>query len=156
MVEFITEGKFFEMSATFRVNTVNCNGVMGKGIALAFKKRYPKMYQDYKEKCLNRFFRPGDVDWYRLNKQEFVLNFATKGNWWEPSEYDWIGKGLSEMIYFLETFNDARPDLPNSVVMPAVGCSNGGLEWSKVKAMIQEAFADVQNDIKVFEPGKGI
>lgn len=155
MVKFKKTGSLFTEPVTMRVNTVNCNGIMGKGVALAFKQRYPEMFKEYQVQCRAKLFSPGHVHLHKVSEEEYIINLATKGNWWEPSQYEWIGEGLTDIRRILEGWNENRLDLDTSIAMPALGCGNGGLEWPVVKEMISECLEDLPNDIVVFEPGKG-
>ncbi len=132
------------------VNTVNCIGVMGKGIALQFKSRYPDMYDEYVRVCLAGALEPGEILVWENPKAppKFVFNLATKGEWREPSQYSWIENGLLEMAIRMKSYRI------NSVAMPALGCTNGKLEWPKVKKLIQDAH-DLfwkEKKIIVFQP----
>lgn len=148
MIEFVS-GDFFDYEADIRINTVNCVGVMGAGVALLFKKKYPKMFKDYYEACKKHEVIPGkpyvweSVD---LFSQLTIINFPTKIHWKNPSEYEYIEKGLIWLREFL--FNKGK----SIVTLPALGCGHGGLEWEKVRNMIIEYLGDLDSKIFVFEP----
>ena len=96
MIEFVT-GNFFDYDADIRVNTVNCVGVMGAGVALMFKNKFPAMFNDYYRACKENKVAPGiphiweEVD---LFSSLIIINFPTKVHWKNPSEYEYIEKGL--------------------------------------------------------------
>ena len=149
-----TAGDMFTRNATIRINTVNCEGVMGKGIALLFKERYPVMFAQYRAACLAGELKPGGLWLWSpgmmgvLNRtdQTTIINFATKDKWREPSRYIWIVAGLVKLRDYLKT-------TPNAIVtIPALGSSNGKLEWDKVKQLIEVILDDIDHDIFVYEP----
>ena len=146
MLKFI-KGDLFGVPADIRVNTVNCVGIMGKGIALEFKKRYPEMFTNYRKACRDGSLVPGKLwMWIDDATGDAIVNFPTKLHWRDDSRYEYIQNGL----VVLERFLFARPDL--SVVMPALGCGNGNLEWARVSEMIRKILGSLDNDITVIEP----
>lgn len=149
MIEF-TRGDMFKIQVDARVNTVNCKGVMGAGVALAFKTRYPEMYKDYKKACHVGKVRPGNMYIWRNLLGDWVINFPTKRDWREPSRYDDILAGLDDLHRYLQEVG------PISVALPALGCGHGGLDWSVVSAMIKEKLADLDSKVYVFEPADSL
>lgn len=145
MITFVS-GDFFANKYDVLVNTVNAVGVMGKGIALEFKDRFPSMFFQYKMDCLNELVKAGSIKVYEENGQT-IVNFATKDHWKNPSEYTWIESGLKELHDWL-----ASKPSTTTIAIPALGCSNGGLEWAKVKAMIESSLQDLPHNIMVFSP----
>lgn len=149
MIKFVS-GDFFSYDADIMVNTVNCVGVMGAGVALAFKKRFPEMFSDYVQQCKRNLIRPGHPTvWVQkdmISKKVEIINFPTKNDWRKPSEYPYIEEGLEWLASFLEE------RAGKIVTLPALGCGHGGLEWEKVRAMILEKLEDSPADIYVFEP----
>jgi O-acetyl-ADP-ribose deacetylase (regulator of RNase III) len=146
MIAFRKKGDMFKVPADIRVNTVNCVGVMGKGVALEFKKRFPGIFQPYKLYCDGGYMHPGKLHIVGAGECT-IVNFATKDHWNKPSNYIWIESGLEELRMFLE--NEAV-DLV--VTIPALGCGNGGLDWAKVKPLITRHLKDLSHIIYVFEP----
>ena len=128
MVKLVT-GNIFDNDVDIRVNTVNCVGVMGKGLALAFKERYPQMFAEYKVDCNCGLVRPGEMHIWKTD-YVWIVNFPTKRHWRQPSCYDDIENGLRDLRMYL------KGERPVTVAMPALGCGHGGLEWSAVKDMI--------------------
>lgn len=145
MIEFV-EGDMFEMPADIRVNTVNCVGVMGAGVALAFKKRYPEMYKTYQRQCRDGEIRPGRLQEWRSLEGDWVVNFPTKRDWKEPSRYEDIETGLDALREYLSKLG------PRTVALPALGCGHGGLDWARVSALIKSKLGGLEAHLKVFEP----
>ncbi|MEO9243004.1 macro domain-containing protein [Pseudomonas inefficax] len=149
MIEFVG-GDFFEFDADIRVNTVNCVGVMGAGVALAFKNKYPEMFREYVLECKEGGYKPGHPKVWRrpdmFEKELEVVNFPTKGHWRFPSEYEYIETGLVWLADYLQS----RPG--KRVTLPALGCGHGGLDWRVVKKMIHNHLHDSPAIILVFEP----
>jgi O-acetyl-ADP-ribose deacetylase (regulator of RNase III) len=142
-----TKGDMFEVPADIRVNTVNCVGVMGAGVALAFKTRSPEMFADYKRACDEGRVRPGLLHVWRSPAGEWAINFPTKRHWRDKSRYEDIRAGLGALAEYLRGLGNVR------VVLPALGCGHGGLDWERVSTMVREQLNDLEADILVFEPG---
>ena len=148
MIKFVS-GDFFDYEADIRVNTVNCVGVMGAGVALVFKKKFPDMFKDYYQACKRNEVKPGKPHVWKeisLLSECTIINFPTKIHWRNPSKYEYIEGGLIWLRSFLE--NKAE----STVTLPALGCGHGGLEWEIVKDMIIDYLGDLNTKILVFEP----
>lgn len=149
MIEFVN-GDFFDFDADIRINTVNCVGVMGAGVALAFKQKYPEMFKDYVKQCNKGLIRPGIPSVWEIgdmfSKKLEIINFPTKDHWRNPSEYEYIESGLKWLAVYLEKKQNV------TVTLPALGCGHGGLDWDKVKGLIQRYLGHISNRILVFEP----
>ena len=137
------EGTVFNTSAKTIVNTVNCVGVMGAGIALEFKLRFPKMYKDYKKKCNKNLVRIGRPYIYSHNDNLWILNFPTKKHWKNKSNLDWIESGLK---YFRNNYDNVKME---SVAFPKLGTNNGGLKWDDVKELMEQYLSDLNIDIYI-------
>lgn len=148
MIRFL-KGNLFASKAQTLVNTVNCVGIMGKGVALAFKKRFPKMYRDYRLQCEAGKIRPGVLTIYKDTKP-WVINFPTKLHWKSPSKLEYIDLGLRRFV------NQYKEWGVISVAMPALGCGHGGLDWTQVKPLIEKYLGNLEIDIEVYEPGSEI
>ena len=126
MIVFKT-GNLFNSECQTLVNTVNCVGVMGKGIALLFKKKYPDMFNEYRLACKQGYIKNGgDLwiwDYVDLYKPKKILCFATKEEWWHPSKLEWIERGLQN---FVENYKYLGI---TSIAFPKLGCTNGKLNW---------------------------
>lgn len=148
MMEFV-HGDMFDVPAEIRVNAVNCVGVMGAGVALAFKTRYPEMFRDYKRACKKGDVQPGKLHiWKTLT--EWIINFPTKRHWRDNSRYDDIAAGLQALREYLSGLGSVK------VTLPALGCGHGGLEWSRVSEMIRSELNGLEAQIYVFEPGDSV
>lgn len=144
-LRFVT-GSMFDYPADARVCAVNCIGVMGKGVAYAFKQRYPSVIRAYKKDCRNHFYTPGIVREYKVSESLTAICVATKDDWRFNSEYEWIDLGLCGLVV---RFEEAEYKV---VTMPALGCGNGGLQWAKVRKMIESRLSDTPVDLIVTEP----
>ena len=151
MLKF-TSGNMFDIPADIRINTVNCVGVMGIGVALEFKKRFPKMFKAYKRECENKNIKPGKPhvwrDCYGFGHIT-IINFPTKIHWRNLSKYRYIEKGLIWLAKFLKDYEDYGEV---KVTLPALGCGHGGLDWNKVKLLIKKYLGELEVIIYVFEP----
>lgn len=145
MLRFV-DGNLFDTDATIRINTVNCVGVMGKGVALQFKDRYPEMFEEYRAACEVGEIQPGKLHVWRAPNGETVVNFPTKRHWKEKSRYEDIDSGLEALHEYLEPLGNVK------VALPALGCGHGGLDWTKVSEKIKKALGDLKAEIFVFKP----
>jgi O-acetyl-ADP-ribose deacetylase (regulator of RNase III) len=131
-------------------NTVNCVGVMGKGIALQFKQRWPQNFKAYADACKHKEIKPGKVFVYDMGHWEeprYIINFPTKIHWRGDSKIEYIESGLRDLIEQAERLGI------KSIALPPLGCGNGGLEWSKVKRVILDAFRNHSDiEVNLFEP----
>lgn len=150
-IDFV-KGDMFSYDADIRVNTVNCVGVMGAGVALAFKKKYPDMFNDYVRMCRNKEVRPGHpYIWSRQtlfegDRTDIIINFPTKDHWRNPSEYEYIEEGLRWMKQMLPRY------CGKTIAIPSLGCGHGGLDWTRVREMMQSYLKDIDMHILIFEP----
>lgn len=139
-------GNIFDSKHSTLVNTVNCVGVMGKGIAAAFKERYPEMYNEYRERCNRGLVKPGEPYLYSDLIANSVLMFPTKDHWKSPSKIADISKGLD---IFIEKYKDWGID---SIAFPPLGCGNGGLEWSTVGPLMFQKLSKLDIPIEIYAP----
>lgn len=144
------KGNLFEAKTDALVNAVNTVGVMGKGIALQFKQTFPHNYKVYRAACKNGELVPGRllaVNDFGLGIDKLIINFPTKKDWKQKSEYEYVASGLTELAKLIET------ESIKSIAIPALGCGNGGLDWEKVKLMIEKHLGHLKAvEIIVFEP----
>lgn len=125
----INDGSVFDVPAQTVINTVNCVGTMGKGLAKECAIRFPEMEAIYKDKCRRRVLSPGKLYLYTAGTP-WILNFPTKIHWRNPSRIEWIESGLA-------TLRRVYPQMGlTSLNVPQLGCANGGLVWSEVKDLI--------------------
>jgi O-acetyl-ADP-ribose deacetylase (regulator of RNase III)/uncharacterized protein YwgA len=140
-------GDMFASDAQTLVNTVNCVGVMGKGVALRFKKLFPEMYADYAHRCERKAVKLGEPYIYDDQRSGLkILNFPTKDHWRSASRLRDIERGLDYLTKHLDVWGI------KSVSMPPLGCGNGGLEWSEVGPLIYRKLHKLSIDVEVFAP----
>lgn len=139
-------GDLFASEAQTLVNTVNCVGVMGKGVALEFKKRFPSLFEDYAERCARKQVQLGEPYLYRGASEKLVVNFPTKGHWRSPSRQVDIESGLD---YFVNHYAQWGV---TSIAFPPLGCGNGGLEWAEVGPLMFGKLHPLPIAIEVFAP----
>lgn len=132
------------------VNTVNCVGVMGKGIALQFKNKWPANYKEYEAACKKHLVKTGRMFVYDsggLVKPNFIINFPTKDHWRGNSKIEYIQDGLNDLIDQIKCLDI------KSVAIPPLGCGNGGLDWNEVRPRIEQAFSKLPEvEVRLFEP----
>lgn len=147
----LTHGNLLAAQVDALVNTVNTEGVMGKGIAHQFQRAYPKMYESYARACASGEVQVGKMHVYTIPESDggprFIINFPTKQRWRLPSRLEYIAAGLEALKLEIR-----KRDI-KSIAVPPLGCGNGGLSWSDVLPMIEAAFREIP-DVKaqVFEP----
>ena len=149
MIEY-RQGDLLACNAEAIVNTVNCVGVMGRGIALQFKKQYPDNFKHYEAACKRGDVVPGKMFVYEVNsftKPRLIINFPTKRHWRGASHIEDIEKGLVDLVCVIRQYDI------KSIALPPLGCGLGGLEWNEVKTHIESALSEL-NDVEVivFEP----
>jgi len=149
MISF-RQGNLLEAEVEAVVNTVNTVGVMGRGIALMFQERFPDNFKAYAAAC-----KAGEVQTGRmfvtatgeLSGPKWVINFPTKRHWRHPSRIEWIEAGLRDLVRVILEKGI------RSVALPPLGCGNGGLEWSEVRPLIEQALAALPGvQVVAFEP----
>lgn len=149
MIKYIT-GNILDSNAQALVNTVNTMGVMGKGIALQFKKAYPNNYKAYEKASKNQEVKVGEMfvtlDSNTTTGERIIINFPTKTSWKKPSEYQYIEAGLESLK---EVIKDRQI---TSIAIPPLGAGNGGLNWEKVKKIIEQKLGHLDISIYVYEP----
>lgn len=133
-------------------NTVNCVGIMGKGVALKFKNAHLANFADYEQRCRRNEVHPGVPYVFaadpKRNKPslELVLNFPTKDHWRNPSRLEWVENGLQVLAA------EYRDWGIKSLALPPLGCGNGGLAWSQVWPLIERHLSALPIDIEVWVP----
>ena len=142
----IIKGNLFNTKAQTIVNTVNCVGVMGKGIALVFKLRYPNMFEIYQNICLQNLMSIGKLWLYKGEPDKpWVLNFPTKTHWKLPSEYSYIEAGLEK---FVATYKEKGI---TSIAFPLLGANNGGLVAERVLEIMQRYLSICDIPIEIYQ-----
>jgi len=148
MISYVV-GDIINDNSRCLVNTVNLEGVMGKGIAYQFKLKYPLNEQAYIKACKSKLISIGNVFIFKEN-DKFIANFPTKNEWRKPSQYEYIEKGLIDLSKKISSY------AIESIAIPPLGCGLGGLEWGKIKLMIEKYLMPISNkiSIRVYEPSK--
>jgi O-acetyl-ADP-ribose deacetylase (regulator of RNase III) len=144
MIEY-TKGNLLEVEADALVNTVNCVGFMGKGIALQFKQAFPENFEAYSRACKAALVQPGKMFIFETRAMigpKYIINFPTKRHWKGKSRMEDIDAGLDALVKDV-----ARLGL-KSIAVPPLGCGLGGLDWNKVRPRIELAFKAVP-DVRV-------
>ena len=139
MLEY-RKGNMFDDGAEAIVNTVNCVGVMGRGIALQSKRLFPENFKEYEKACKAGLVMPGKMFVFQTGMIEYpryIINFPTKRHWRQASFIEDIRAGLVDLMKVIEE-NDIQ-----SVAIPPLGCGNGGLSWDDVNAMLRKAIAQL-------------
>ena len=153
MIQYII-GNLLDNKAEALVNTVNTVGVMGKGIALQFRNMFPNNFKIYVKACENKKLKIGNLlvteEETLLTGKKIIINFPTKTNWRNPSEYSYIDEGLTELVKIIK-----EKDI-KSIAIPPLGAGNGGLDWNKVKLILEKHLADVDCDIFIYQPNATI
>jgi O-acetyl-ADP-ribose deacetylase (regulator of RNase III) len=152
MIEFRT-GDLLEADTEALVNTVNCVGIMGRGVALQFKHAFPENFKAYKAACAREEVRPGRMFVFEtglLANPKYIINFPTKRHWRGKSRMEDIAAGLKALVAAV------RERGIRSIALPPLGSGLGGLKWDDVRPRIEAAFRDVDNlHVMVFEPHAG-
>lgn len=151
MIE-LTQGDILKADAEALVNTVNCVGVMGRGIALQFRKTFPENFKAYEAACKAHKVQPGKMFVYDLNRlynPRFIINFPTKRHWKGKSRIEDIKSGLADLI------DVVQQQQIRSIAVPPLGCGLGGLIWEEVRPLIIEAFQSLPEvAVLLFEPAE--
>ncbi len=149
MIRFKT-GDILAEDAEALVNTVNCVGVMGRGVALQFRKAFPENFRAYAKACAHREVRPGRMFVFEtgaLTNPRFIINFPTKRHWRGNSRIEDIDAGLQDLATVLREYKI------RSVAVPPLGSGLGGLAWRTVRPRIVQALRDVDAlDVILFKP----
>ena len=152
MIRFV-QGDILRAEAEALVNTVNCVGVMGRGIALQFKNVFPANFKAYEAACRRDEVQPGRMfvfDTGELTWPRYIINFPTKRHWRGKSRIEDIQAGLGALVDEIRTRNI------RSIAIPPLGSGLGGLDWAKVRPLIERALSALPEvDVQVFEPGGG-
>ena len=141
-------GNMFNTKAMAIVNTVNCVGVMGKGIALDFKLRFPEMFKGYQRICFQHLLKPGQILPY-TKSTPIILNFAVKDDWKDPSKIEWVEEALQK---FVDNYKKLGI---SSVAFPWMGAMNGGIPIETIKILMRKylsALEDIEIEVYDFDP----
>src|SRR5437588_1867604 len=137
------KGDIFDSEAQVIVNTVNCEGYMGRGLALAFKQKYPAMFLTYQKECKSGKLRIGRPTLYQLSTP-WILNFPTKDRWRLPSKLEYIQKSLEFLLTFYKQANI------HSIAFPKLGTQNGKLSWDEVGPLMAKYLSQLDIDVYIY------
>lgn len=143
-------GNIFNTKAMAVVNTVNCVGAMGKGIALDFKLRYPEMFREYQRICFQHLLKPGQILPYKKSTP-IILNFAIKDDWKDPSKVEWIEETLQKFV------NNYKKLGITSIAFPWMGAMNGGIPIEIIKELTRKylsSLEDIEIEVYDFDPNE--
>jgi O-acetyl-ADP-ribose deacetylase (regulator of RNase III) len=148
MTVTVRPGDLFRSDAQTLVNTVNTVGVMGKGIALEFKKRFPEMYVEYVQRCQANQVRAGEPYLYRRLTPPWIINFPTKEHWRSVAR-------LSDIVLGLEYLEAHCKEWEvTSLAVPALGCGLGQLEWRVVGPILYRHLSTLEIPVELFAPSE--
>ncbi len=139
-------GDLFKSNAQTLVNTVNCIGVMGRGVALEFKEHFPDMYKDYARRCEQKEVRLGEPYLYRRATQPWILNFPTKEHWKSVSKLSDIVRGLDYLEQRYKKWGIT------SLAVPPLGCGQGQLEWRIVGPTLFRRLREFDIPVELYAP----
>lgn len=144
-------GCLFRSEAQTPVNTVNCVGPMGRGIALEFKRRYPEMYAAYRSVCGRGLLRPGMILPY-TKADRLILNFVVKDHWRNPSSHAWVEDCLVRFVAHYERLG------VTSVALPRLGAENGWIPWEPTYELICRYLGDLRVPVELvhFDPASPV
>ena len=146
MVEFKYDENIFNTECEVIVNHVNCVGIMGKGIALQVKTKYPEVFKRYKNICDKNMLKHGLLQIVKTNDKT-ILNFPTKMHWKNNSKIEWVEEGL---IKFVESYKERGI---KSIAFPPLGCGNGNLNWEEVKLLMLKYLNNLDIKIEIYCKG---
>ncbi len=150
MIEYTT-GDIFKTDAEALVNSVNCVGVMGRGIALQFKNVYPDNFKAYAAACERKEVQPGKMFVFetgQLTNPRYIINFPSKRHWRGKSRIEDIESGLGALA------QEIKDRGIGSIAMPPIATDLGGLNWNDVQPLIESALGDLEDvRVVVFKPG---
>lgn len=139
-------GDLFESRAQTLVNPVNCVGIMGKGMALQFKQRFPEMFEDYARRCRDHRVRLGEPNLYRRLIEPWILNFPTKDHWRSVSRLADILQGLEHLQKHCREWGIT------SLAVPPLGCGEGRLEWRVVGPKLYRRLSEMDVAVELYAP----
>ena len=144
------QGDLFQDQSEALVNPVNCVGIMGKGLALEFKSRFPDNFREYNHACRIAQVRPGQMfvfNTYEPKIHQYIINFPTKRHWGDTSRIEDIQTGIQALA------EEVRSRRITSIAIPALGSGLGGLRWNEVRSIIESGLRELEEmQITVYEP----
>jgi len=140
-------GDLFTTNAKIIGHGVNCDGVMGAGIAKAFREQFPENYRWYRSNCLQSSLHAGDAFVWREN-DKMIMNFASQDRPGHHAKYPWLFSALYNGASVLSRDGDLKGEYGTTIAIPEIGCGIGGLEWKKAAQVIQTVEAVLDNEIQ--------
>lgn len=143
-------GDILESKAPIIVVPVNCKGVMGKGLALQAKQKWPKMFEIYKSFCEGACpsypdgLEPGGVVCIQQEPNRYIACLATKDDWRNPSKLEWVETGLKQLVVLSMQVNLCH------IAIPRLGCGLGGLDWCDVKPIVHRVFENTPITVDLY------
>lgn len=144
-IRFMVREDLLKSQMQTLVNTVNCVGIMGKGIALDFKQKYPAMFRDYQKRCGEKKVCVGEP-YLVKTASKWIINFPTKDHWRNNSQLQWIEAGLIKLAQHVVEWK------VESLAIPPLGCGNGGLKWQDVRPLILKHMGHLAIPIEIYGP----
>lgn len=145
-ITIVSNGDIFKSKCEALVNPVNTKGVMGKGLALAFKTKYPAHFENYKRACQNGEMTTDKVLAYQEINGPMIICLATKADWRDSSKIEYVSAGLDDLVKQIKTLGI------RSVAIPKLGCGLGGLDWAKVRPLIVEKLSSLDGiSVEIYE-----
>lgn len=148
MVEFIIGTDIFKEPGDLYLITVNTHGIMGTGLAKVFKDKFPELYQRYRHDCKMKMIAIGQPVIYKADDNRHYMMFPTKERWQDPSQPTYISSGLDWMVNSVGEEIDPKW----KIVIPPLGCANGGLDFNIVKETISTFLDAIPNEVVVVYP----
>lgn len=145
-ITIVSNGDIFNTECEALVNPVNIKGIMGKGLALAFKTKYPAHFANYQRACQNGEMTTEKVLAYQEKGGPMIICLATKDDWRDSSKIEYVSAGLDDLVNQIETLGI------RSVAIPKLGCGLGGLDWNKVRPLIVEKLSSLDGiSVEIYE-----
>jgi len=145
-ITIISNGDIFNTECEALVNPVNIKGIMGKGLALAFKTKYPAHFENYKRACQNGEMTTEKVLAYQEINGPMIICLATKDDWRDSSKIEYVSAGLDDLAKQIKALGI------RSIAIPKLGCGLGGLDWGKVRPLIVEKMSAIDGiDVEIYE-----
>lgn len=145
-ITIISNGDIFNSKCEALVNPVNIKGIMGKGLALAFKNKYPAHFANYQRACKSGEMTTEKVLAYQEINGPMIICLATKDDWRDSSKIEYVSAGLDDLVKQIETLGI------RSVAIPKLGCGLGGLDWNKIRPLIVEKMSSLDGiNVEIYE-----
>lgn len=145
-ITIVSNGDIFKSKCEALVNPVNIKGIMGKGLALAFKTKYPAHFENYKRACQNGEMTTDKVLAYQEINGPMIICLATKADWRDSSKIEYVSAGLDDLVKQIKTLGI------RSVAIPKLGCGLGGLDWNKIRPLIVEKMSSLDGlNVEIYE-----